>query len=206
MVKALPIKINSFRPRHQVYYVGIDGVFNAGADKYYISKVLMQKLIQICSYCKKYGKSVTAVLNSKVVPDYIPSLLSTLGVNLLSVVNDPLATIYSDFLVNEEPSKFIADNTEVVIVIKGEEDDYDVDTETPLVFIKYPTLSTREKRTDEPGEVVEGFNEVFRSNNNPYGVFDLGEQGRRVDDDYMERIMQAPEPTGIPKPLRRSSS
>lgn len=206
MVKALPIRINSFRPRHQVYYVGIDCMFNPDADKYYISKALMHKLMQISSYCKKYGKSVTAMLNSRNIPDYLPGLLSTLGVNLMSVVNDPFASVYGDFIVNEAPSKFIADNTEVVIVIKGEEDDYEVDTDTPLVFVTYPLLKIREKRTDEPGEVVEGFKEVFRSNNDPYSVFDLGEQGERVFDDYMERIMEAPEPTGVPKPLRLGNS
>lgn len=202
MVKTLPIQINSFRPRHQVYYIGFDCIPNQDADKYYISKAVMHKLMQVTSYCKRYGKKVTALINSKNMPDYLVGLLSTLGVTTLSVVDDPIAPIFGDFLVTENPAKFIADNTEVVFVAKQNQDDYDIETETPIVFIDYPLFKTREKRTDAPGDVVDEFKEVFRSNNDPYGVFDLGEQGERVFDDYMARIMIAPEPTGVPKPIR----
>lgn len=206
MVQALPIRINSFRPRHQVYYVGIDYVPNPNADKYYISKALMHKIMQISSYCKKYGKSVTAVLNSKNMPDYVPGLLSTLGVSLLSVVDDPTAPIYGDFFVSESPATFIADNVEVVIVLKDDEAEYDLETDTPILYITFPLLSPREKRTDQPNAVVEDFKEEFRSNKDPYAVFDLGEQGERVFDDYVKRIMVAPEPTGVPKPLKLGNS
>jgi len=43
-------------------------------------------------------------------------------------------------------------------------------------------------------------------NNNPYGVFDLGEQGQRVFDNYYQRITQAPEPMDGLKPLKLEGS
>ncbi len=205
MAHALPVRLNSFRHRHMTYYVGVECLMEEHADKYYVVKALMQKVMQISSYCRQHGRKVTAILNSKDTPDYVAGILSTLGVECISIVKDAMDPVVGNFLVKENPRKFIAENAEVVIVIKSGESEYDTDSDTPIVYITYPLAVPRAKRTDSPGDVIRTQNEKFRSNNNPYGVFDLGEQGERVFDDYMTRIMVAPEPTGVPKPLQRTS-
>ena len=59
----------------------------------------------------------------------------------------------------------------------------------------YKKSEERHTRTDNPNDVVDAFRKQARPNNSPYAVFDLGEQGRRVYDDYYKRIMIAPEST-----------
>lgn len=204
----LPSKIEFFRARHNAYYVGLDCVYHQQADELSMAKLVITKLGQIISYCAKYRRSVTVICNSATIPESIAGLLLTLGVKIQSVVKQPEHTrLYGDFYISEAPRSFLAKNTEVILALRGKDDDYDIEDNeknTPVCDLIYRMAEEKNSRTDNPADVIKEFKKKARPNNDPYGVFDLGQQGTRVYDNYYKRIMIAPESTGKPGPLRIS--
>jgi len=206
----LPNKLNVFVERTNCYYVGLDCVWHENASVPSMSRLLMKKFNQIQSYCRLYKKEVVVVCNSANIPEEIAGLLLVLRVKIQSVVKTPENTrLYGDYYVNENPKKFLADHTSAVLVLKLKEDEYDIEEnekDTPILELVYKTDKTYNTTTVNPEDTVKDYRKIARPNNDPYGVFDLGEQGRRIFDNYYKRIMIAPEPSPGPKPLRIGNS
>lgn len=207
----LPTKIETFAKRQGNYYVGLDCVNHKKADTNQMARLLLNKLLQITQYCKKYRKNVVIVCNAHKVPEYIVGVALTLRLQIMSVAKDELQDrLYGDFIVSKTPVEMLTKMCDVILVLKRKESEYEEGTnenDTPFVFLYFGLLNNREITQDNPNTVLRE-NEMRKAppNNNPYGVFDLGEQGQRVFDNYYQRITQAPEPMDGLKPLKLEGS
>lgn len=204
-----PIPLKVFRPRANTYYAGLDGVFSASspADQTYISRVIVKRLMQLALYCSKYKKQLMLIINTSAVPDYVVSYAATLGIPITCVVSSHNDYVTGDYYYVENPSKFLADTTSVVYVLKPKGADYNLETEreVDLEELEYPIKKVQPSTlTKDPNSVVVKYKVKMKPNSDPYGVFDLGEQGERIPNDYYNQMIeQMPQKAEPPKPLRK---
>ena len=201
------LKLRHFRDRHNVYYVGIDGIFLPDADSLFIRQYFIKKMIQIKTYCRKYDKTVCVLVNTTVAPNYLIESLKSLNLKIQSVLkNASEDTIYGNYFVRENPTAFLAKHCEVLFVVKPDGDDVEFEVDSDKVAIHtivYRKAHVVHPRIDDPMLPVADHEQKSTDNNSPYYMFDLLKQGReRVVDNYYDRVTKAPEPSPGPAPLR----
>jgi hypothetical protein len=199
-------KINTFRPRFDVYYVGLTGVIKQNAFRYFFLRKLVDKLIQITTYCRKYGKTVVVLVDTSSIPAYVLAYLNAVNINHMCVIKSEDDYMDTNFFLVEDPEVFLSRNTEVVFFLRpigSEEDEMDLDG-APVKYIDYPAFKEIKPVKGNPNTVVDNDPEKrFQKMADAYDVFDLLPQGQIEDLDYYQRIMEnKPEPTEGPKPLR----
>lgn len=209
-MRNVPSKIRTFVKHKDKYYVGLDCERLEDADEPMMARLLLHRMLQIKSYCKIYRKGVVVVLNTVKIPESVAKVLMPLQLEIISVTdNEKRGRFYGDYCVSKNPQTFIAKATDVVLAIVPEGSDYDIEDnpkDTPIKLLFYAKALPKITTGVDPVETVHDYKVEKKQNNNPYSVFDLGQQGTRIQDDYYTKIMQAPQVTAVPKALRLTGS
>lgn len=209
-MKNVPSKIKTFVRHKDKYYVGLDCERLEEADEPMMARLLLHRMLQIKSYCKIYRKGVVVVVNTVKIPESVVKVLVPLQMEVIAVTdNDKRGRFYGDYCKSKNPQTFIAKATDVVLALVPEGSDYDIEDnpkDTPVKLLFYSKANPKIITGVDSMEVVRDYKVVKKQNNNPYNVFDLGQQGTRVQDDYYTKIMQAPQVTAVPKALRLTGS
>ena len=197
-MRAIPIKLASFRKTDAVYYVGVDGIFAHNADPVHAATVILKRVMQIKAYCDKYNKPITILINSTRVPRYIHVALRALRLKLISVVEKDADANGSEYYQVENPMVFIGKHSDVVIMLFAEpqeddEQDNDVDFGediiTPVVSLIYNRIADRGAAFFNPNEVVKNFPQPKIENNDPYAEFFHEPLFRTVPYNYWQELM-----------------
>ncbi len=210
-MRAVPIKLTTFRKTDSVYVVGVDGVFANDTNPVHAATVILKRIMQIKAYCDKYSKPIVVLVNSSRVPKYLHTALRALRVRIISVVDKDSDAKYGDYYQVEDPLAFIGKHSNVAIMLfaepkEGVEQDNDVDfgegVDTPVVTLIYNRMKDNGSAFFNPNEVVKAFPQRKPTNNDPYAAFYHEPLFRTVPYNYWQELMdtmpEVPQGNGTP--------